>query len=144
MNFQANQFKYIASRLRELEDEQTGAINATPIDDDLNVFRIYFDSKSAAVRNQDDVIERIVHCIRSRTKCKITINGHTDRHGYRQANMNLGAERALAVGAELMVKGIAGADMEFQSFGSTVPRLTHSPDTDDADRDNRRVEIILG
>lgn len=144
MNFQANQYDYIASRLKELDEERTGVVNSTPIEDDWTVFRIFFDSKSSQVRGQQDVIERAVRSIKARTDCKITINGHTDRHGVRNANMNLGAERALAVGAELMIRGIAGADMEFQSFGATVPRLTHSPNTDDADRDNRRVEIILG
>lgn len=144
MNFQANQFDYIAERLRELRNEKTDTINGTPVEDDLSVFCLYFDSKSAVVRDQQDVIERAVRSIRTRTDCKIIINGHTDRHGLRGGNMNLGAERALSVGAELMLKGIPGYAMEFQSFGSSVPRLTHSPNSDEADRMNRRVEIILG
>lgn len=144
MNFQANQFDQIAARLKELKNEKDGIVNSTPIEDDWNVFRLYFDSKSAVVRGQQDVIERAVHAIQTRTDCKITINGHTDRHGLRNGNMNLGAERALSVGAELMLKGVPGYCMEFQSFGSSVPRLTHSPNSDDADRMNRRVEIVLG
>ena len=144
MDFQANQFDVIAERLKELEGERVGTINGAPIEDDWTVFRLYFDAKSAVVRGQQDVIERTIRSIRTRTDCKIIINGHTDRHGLRNANMNLGAERALSVGAELMLRGIPGHCMEFQSFGSSVPRLTHSPNSDEADRMNRRVEVILG
>lgn len=145
MNFQANQFKEIAARVLELEREKLAPLSGEPIEDDFNVFRVYFDSGSVSVEaDQKDVIERALRCIERQPGCKITINGHTDKHGARAANMNLGAERALAVGAELMNRGVAGAGMEFQSFGPTAPRLIPGSGEESEDKWNRRVEIILG
>jgi outer membrane protein OmpA-like peptidoglycan-associated protein len=72
---------------------------------------------------------------------KIRIEGHTDNEASDGYNMKLSNNRAKAVRAYLISKGIDGKRMEAKGFGETKPIASN--DSPDGREQNRRVEIHI-
>lgn len=73
---------------------------------------------------------------------KIGVYGHTDNKGSDAVNMPLSEQRAEAVQAYLVKKGLKENRMEAKGFGSTKPIADNSSEAGRSK--NRRVEIVLG
>ncbi len=71
----------------------------------------------------------------------VEVGGHTDDTGSDRANRQLGAERAAAVIAELLDRGVS-VDLVPVGYGETRPRIVPF-DTDAARAANRRIEFVL-
>ncbi len=72
---------------------------------------------------------------------KVRVEGHTDIQGRLPVNMKLSAERALAVRAYLIEKGVEGSRLDAQGLGPTRPLV--EGDSPEAYEANRRVEFHI-
>jgi OOP family OmpA-OmpF porin len=78
----------------------------------------------------------------------LRIEGHTDSDGEEKANMDLSKQRALAVSAWLVAKGVDCKRMLAVGFGETTPALDDAGnpipnDTAENKARNRRVDFIV-
>lgn len=72
---------------------------------------------------------------------EVVINGHADRSGSDEYNMELSRQRAEFIRNELVGKGVAATRISYFAFGESDPLIP----TDDGVREpqNRRVEIFI-
>ncbi|MFT3769140.1 MAG: OmpA family protein [Minicystis sp.] len=71
----------------------------------------------------------------------MSIEGHTDNQGTPEYNQRLSDDRANAVLAYLVKKGIDPHRLTAKGYGLTKPRATN--DTDEGRQKNRRVEFHI-
>lgn len=102
---------------------------------------VLFDSGSVTIkRDAQRVLDGVVRVIQQRYAGKeIRVAGHTDNDPIRKSewktNERLSAERAMAVEAYLVSKGIDNNRVHSAAFGPAKPKATK--------RESRRVEIII-
>lgn len=106
-------------------------------------YHIEFETGSALIspssyRLLDEIFESAVVA----EGLKLGVYGHTDNSGSDAVNIPLSAERAGAVKAYLVKKGLKEVRVEFKGFGSAKPLADNSSDAGRSK--NRRVEIVLG
>lgn len=102
---------------------------------------INFDTDKAALRpDAATVIDEIVKLLQNDTALKLSIDGHTDSTGTAARNRVLSKQRADAVLAALVAKGIAADRLGAQGFGPDKPLAGNNDDTGRAK--NRRVELV--
>ena len=87
----------------------------------------------------DSTITNIVEQIKPLKKYTLKITAHTDAIGSIENNRTLSENRANAVKALLITKGIAAESITVQVFGEEKP--TSDNDTDDGRQLNRRATI---
>jgi len=71
---------------------------------------------------------------------KLSIDGHTDATGAAERNRTLSKERAEAVRAALLAKGIAAERLSAQGFGPDKPLADNG--SEEGRAKNRRVELV--
>ncbi len=86
-------------------------------------------------------LDAIAELLKSRPGVSLRIEGHTDSTGPEQLNQTLSQERANAVRAYLIQRGIAGSRLEARGYGPSRP--VASNDTPEGRTENRRVEFIV-
>ncbi len=123
---------------------EEGEVLLTPDGDvRVRVAGLRFASGSAWLNPEyDPLLDRLAEVIRRFPGAPVTVEGHTDNTGERQANLDLSAERAIRVAQAL------AARLELPADGFTV--LGVGPDHPVADNSsasgrilNRRIEILL-
>ncbi|WPB73836.1 kelch repeat-containing protein [Archangium violaceum] len=87
------------------------------------------------------LLDEIAELLKSRPGVSLRIEGHTDDSGQEQLNRTLSEDRAKAVRAYLMKRGIAGSRLEARGYGPSRPVATN--DTPEGRSANRRVEFII-
>ena len=101
---------------------------------------IYFESGSARIDAQGAaMLDRYSEQVVTPLRCGVTIAGHTDRVGSRDANLALSQRRAEAVAAYLRSRGLERFTVE--GFGETRPLVDTADEV--AEPQNRRVEIYV-
>lgn len=108
----------------------------------IRLNNLFFDTDKSVLRTQSDAeLRRLITMLTQKPTMKIAIEGHTDDRGSDDHNMVLSKDRAEAVRAYLISKGIDAARLTSQGYGKTRP-VTKS--TKDADRQrNRRVDFRI-
>lgn len=86
-------------------------------------------------------LDKLLQVLKSNSKMKIEISGHTDAVGADADNMNLSNNRANAVMNYLLGKGIAKDRLSAKGYGET--KFIASNDTDEGKQLNRRVEFVI-
>jgi outer membrane protein OmpA-like peptidoglycan-associated protein len=87
------------------------------------------------------ILDEVVKLMKSRTKMRVGVYGHTDNRGAMDLNMRLSKERARSVMNYLGSKGIAQNRLESEGFGPNKPIADNN--TDDGRARNRRVEFKI-
>ncbi|SEL51025.1 OmpA family protein [Stigmatella aurantiaca] len=87
------------------------------------------------------ILDEVAELLKSRPGVSLRIEGHTDNTGPEQLNRSLSQERAEAVRAYLIQRGIAGSRLEARGYGPSRP--VASNDTPEGQSENRRVEFII-
>jgi OOP family OmpA-OmpF porin len=102
---------------------------------------INFDLDKATLRpDAAPVIDEIAKLLAGDSALKLSIDGHTDSTGTAERNRELSRQRAEAVQAALVGKGVAADRLAAQGYGPDKPLV---PETDEASRaKNRRVELV--
>ncbi len=98
-----------------------------------------FDSAALTVRARQD-LDGVAAALNDPqlVTARVTLEGHTDATGSEQYNLGLSQQRAEAVVAYLVGRGVAGARLRAAGFGE-YRLLPAFPPTDDR---QRRVEIV--
>lgn len=105
------------------------------------VYGIYFDSGKSTVKAESEpTLVQVVKLLTQNPQLKVLVVGHTDATGTFDANLKLSADRAAAVVAALVERGIAAGRLKPHGAGATCPVATNR--TEDGKRKNRRVELV--
>jgi len=115
---------------------------------DSNVYNIFFDfgrySLTATAKSE---LDKVFQAMRADLTTKLTLLGHTDGIGDKDANLRLSANRARSARNYLLNKGIRSERMSIKVFGESDP-ITPNKDIDNTDlpearKLNRRVTLAL-
>ncbi|MBB4953893.1 outer membrane protein OmpA-like peptidoglycan-associated protein [Agrobacterium vitis] len=105
---------------------------------------VFFDSGSYKIRPEArPLLDVIAESLRLEPPdVAMFVSGHTDSDGDDESNMKLGLERAHAVAAALVQRGIYQASIYRVSFGEYMPLAPNDSTRNKAK--NRRVEFLFG
>jgi outer membrane protein OmpA-like peptidoglycan-associated protein len=103
---------------------------------------IYFQSGKAVILAASNAqLNEVVKVLKADTTLNIAINGHTDNTGKAEANLKVSQQRADAVKAYFVKKGIAASRIAATGYGDTKPIASNT--TVAGRQKNRRVELTL-
>jgi OOP family OmpA-OmpF porin len=103
---------------------------------------IQFEFAKATIRKVSNrVLDEAVKVLEQYPELRIEISGHTDNVGDAQVNLQLSQERAEAVKAYLVGKGIDAARIQTRGAGSNEPAADNA--TEQGRQQNRRIEFKL-
>ena len=106
-------------------------------------YSIEFETGSATIRPSSyKVLDEIFESAVVAEGLKVGVYGHTDNVGSDAVNIPLSENRAIAVKAYLLKKGLSDNRIESKGFGSKKPITDNN--TAAGRSKNRRVEIVLG
>jgi OOP family OmpA-OmpF porin len=88
-----------------------------------------------------ELLDSVVQVLNDAPSMRLRIEGHTDALGGDDVNLRLSRERAEAVRAYLMSKGVSEARVEASGFGEVRPIDTNR--TEKGRALNRRVEFHI-
>ena len=107
----------------------------------VSVHGIQFETgKATILAESEKVLAQMHQLLEQHATLKLRIVGHTDNAGGKAHNDKLSAERASAVKAWLVRKGVAASRLETAGMGATVPVAAN--DSEAGRAKNRRVELI--
>lgn len=98
-------------------------------------------SKAEILPESKPELDRIYKLLTDNPKMVIELGGHTDNQGYYSANVKLSQERADAVKAYLVEKGISKSRIKTKGYGPTKPIADNR--NPESRKKNRRVEIKI-
>lgn len=103
---------------------------------------VQFDNaKSTIVKKSLPILDRVASVMLANPAYKLAINGHTDNKGDKAKNLQLSEDRAKAVKAYLMSKGVAESRMTATGYGDSQPKVSNA--TAKGQATNRRVEFLV-
>jgi OmpA-OmpF porin, OOP family len=108
----------------------------------LTLGDVLFDTGKATLKpGAYPTIDRVAQALQQSPDSKVMIEGHTDAVGSDAYNQTLSEQRAQAVQAALMQRGVSGSQISALGKGETTPVASN----DDAGgrQQNRRVELIF-
>jgi len=101
---------------------------------------VFFDTgKSTLKPESSKELNELVEYMLMKKSLKIEIAGHTDNVGNKEANQKLSEDRANAVRAYLVKKGVDAARVIAKGYGDTQPVAENT--TDAGKQKNRRTEV---
>jgi hypothetical protein len=102
---------------------------------------INFDVDKATLRPDAAAVVNEIHSLLANDPAlRLSIDGHTDSTGTADRNRELSRQRAEAVQAALVARGIAADRLQAQGFGPDQPLADNG--TEDGRAKNRRVELV--
>ena len=102
---------------------------------------VYFDYDSFIIKPEfQSTIEAHAQYLKSNSRAKISLEGHTDERGGREYNLALGQKRADAVRQSLTLLGVSTSQIETVSFGEEKPAVQGADES--AFAKNRRAEFF--
>jgi peptidoglycan-associated lipoprotein len=102
---------------------------------------VYFDYDSFIIKPEfQTTIEAHAQYLKSNSRAKISLEGHTDERGGREYNLALGQKRADAVRQSLTLLGVGTSQIETVSFGEEKPAVQGADES--AFAKNRRAEFF--
>lgn len=128
----------------EEDDEKDEAVTTSDAPPVISTsYLVFFPfGKHKLVKETVEVLDRIAEEIKNApADYTITLNGHTDRAGPEQFNLELSQQRAEVVKKALIKRGIPKKRMETFAFGESDPRVPTKDGV--AEKANRRVEIFI-
>ena len=103
---------------------------------------LVFASASAALpESAGALVDRLAATAATCPEARIEIAGHTDASGNAAKNVALSEDRAAALEAALIVKGVDAGRLTAKGYGAARPVAGN--DTDANKARNRRIEVIV-
>lgn len=127
------------TRMETLEERAERTVRVTK---EINLYAktILFDVNKSVVKTQAEfILDNIAKIMNENDDFNFIIEGHTDNTGVAEHNLQLSQERADAIKAYLIRKGVKSKRLEAKGYGQTRP--IESNDTERGREINRRVEI---
>jgi outer membrane protein OmpA-like peptidoglycan-associated protein len=128
------------------KQEMKQEISVNELEKQLNkdgfiTYHINFDTGKATIKpDSEGSINQIAALLKGVPALKVSIEGHTDNVGTPESNMKLSEERAKAVMAAVVAKGIAAERMTAVGRGQDAPVADNRKE--DGRALNRRVEVV--
>ncbi len=102
---------------------------------------VNFDTGKATIKpDSAKTLDQAAEVLKAAPTLQILVGGHTDNVGTPAANQKLSEERAKAVMAALVQRGIPAGRLTAQGFGDTQPIADNR--TEEGRAKNRRVELV--
>ena len=102
---------------------------------------INFDTGKATIKpDSAETLDAAADALKAAADLKIEVAGHTDNVGTPEANLKLSEERARAVMAALVERGVKAERLTAKGYGQTSPVADNR--TEDGRAKNRRVELV--
>jgi outer membrane protein OmpA-like peptidoglycan-associated protein len=102
---------------------------------------VNFDTGKATIKpDSDKTLDDAAAALKAASSLKIEVGGHTDNVGTPQANEKLSADRAQAVMAALVKRGVAASRLTAKGYGQSSPIADNR--SEDGRAKNRRVELV--
>lgn len=109
--------------------------------DGLVTLSVNFDTGKATITpDSAQALDAAAGVLKAAADLRIEIGGHTDNVGTPDANLRLSQERAQAVMAALIERGIKADRLTAKGYGQTTPVADNR--TEDGRAKNRRVELV--
>lgn len=128
--------------ITRMETPEERAERTVRVTKEINLYAktILFDVNKSVVKTQAEfILDNIAKIINENDDFNFIIEGHTDNTGVAEHNLQLSQERADAIKAYLIRKGVKAKRLETKGYGQTRP--IESNDTERGREINRRVEI---
>jgi outer membrane protein OmpA-like peptidoglycan-associated protein len=102
---------------------------------------VNFDTGKATIKaDSTGILDSAAAALKAAAAIKVEVGGHTDNAGTPEGNLRLSQERAQAVMAALVQRGIAAARMTAKGYGQATPVADNR--TEEGRAKNRRVELV--
>jgi outer membrane protein OmpA-like peptidoglycan-associated protein len=102
---------------------------------------VNFDTNKSTIKpDSAKTLDDAAAVLKAAPTLSVIVGGHTDNTGTPEANMKLSEERAKAVAAALIQRGIAASRLTSQGFGHTQPIADNR--LEEGRAKNRRVELV--
>lgn len=102
---------------------------------------INFDTGKATIKaDSATTLDDAAGALKTAAALRVEGAGHTDNVGTAEANLKLSQDRAQAVMAALVARGVAASRMTAKGYGQTAPVADNR--TEDGRAKNRRVELV--
>ncbi len=102
---------------------------------------VSFDTGKATIKaDSAETLDAAAAALKAAASLKVEVGGHTDNVGAPEANQRLSQERAQAVMAALVARGIKADRMTAKGYGQTTPVADNR--TEEGRAKNRRVELV--
>ena len=102
---------------------------------------INFDTGKATIKAESaGTLDTAAAALKQAAAIRVEVSGHTDNVGTPEANQKLSQERAPAVMAALVTRGIKADRMTAKGYGQTTPVADNR--TEEGRGKNRRVELV--
>jgi OmpA-OmpF porin, OOP family len=109
--------------------------------DGFVAINVTFDTGKATIKPESDaLLNQVAAALKSAPELKLEVAGHTDNVGGPEANQKLSEDRARAVVAALVARGIDGSRLSARGYGQSSPVADNR--TEDGRAKNRRVELV--
>ena len=128
--------------ITRMETPEERAERTVRVTKEINLYAktILFDVNKSVVKAQAEfILDNIAKIMNENDDFNFIIEGHTDNTGVAEHNLQLSQERADAIKAYLIRKGVKSKRLEAKGYGQTRP--IESNDTERGREINRRVEI---
>jgi outer membrane protein OmpA-like peptidoglycan-associated protein len=102
---------------------------------------INFDTGKATIKpDSSKTLDDAAAALKASPALRVEVAGHTDNAGTPEANLKLSQDRAQAVMAALVARGVAAGRMTAKGYGQTAPVGDNR--TEQGRAQNRRVELV--
>ncbi len=103
----------------------------------------FADAKADILPASNSLLDEIASVIKAHTEIKkIRVEGHSSSEGKAAFNTKLSDDRAKAVAAALVTRGVDKSVLTAKGFGSSQP-LEKPDDTEEKRERNRRVDFVI-
>lgn len=104
---------------------------------------VFFETARSTIDERSaPLLDQIASALQAHPEIQsVVVEGHTDDRGSKKRNIELSKQRAAAVRAALVQRGIAADRLKSEGFGPERPVVAN--DTDDNRAKNRRVELRI-
>lgn len=107
-----------------------------------SVYLLYFEPNSSQLTKESaELVARIMNRIRETNSSDISVVGHADSVGSREANKKISTERARSISDKLVALGVSMTAIEIDSHGMENPLVPTPPGV--SEPKNRRVEVVV-
>jgi outer membrane protein OmpA-like peptidoglycan-associated protein len=131
----------VVERQAMTQDVSVGELVDKLNKDGFIMLYVNFDTNNSTIKpDSAKTLDDAAAVLKAAAALSVLVGGHTDNTGTPEANMKLSEERAKAVTAALVQRGIAASRLTPQGFGQTQPVADNR--IEDGRAKNRRVELV--